>query len=197
MAQDWSGHAFLSGESGSGAINTTLSSTARNIQGPVKLPYSSTLTITIRVLVCIYYLSVGAFLNTLALVSVLKYKKLQTYAIMNVLQVLVINLIALLLALVALINAVITNQWLFGVYMCGWFGLLLFIITTERTLLMCIFALDRFLSIFCPFFYPKYNIKITVILTVASWIFSVGSHVPSLPNSLDCYTFLEGEYLSV
>ena len=189
------------GESGSGALNVTsfdnLSCAARNIQGPVALPYSTALTTVVRAILSIYLvilLFAGMSLNTLVIVLVAKYKKLQTYAFANVLQVIVLNLFLLLLTLVALIS-VISNRWVFGEHICGLSGLLLFILTGVRTLLMCVFVIDRFLSVFFPFFFSRHKVKISSILSLASWIFIVISYVPSLPYFLDCYTFSADTWL--
>ncbi len=200
---DWSGDMLWDlGGSGSGAFNTTttvfeptdnttLSCAARNIQGPVKLPYPPALTITVRAVLSVYLIILvfgGAFLNTLVIVLVAKYKQLQTYAFGIALQVIVLNLLLVCLAVVALVN-VIANQWVFGEHMCALVGLLLFIFTSERALLMLIFVIDRFLSVFFPFFYPKHKVKIIASLSIASWIFAVVSNVISLPQIFDCFTF--------
>ena len=184
------------GESGSAAFNNTdpsdnisLSCAARNIQGPIMLPYSTAVTVTVRAVSSIYFIVLlfgGAFLNILVIVLVAKYKQLQTYAFGIALQVIVLNLLLLFLTMVALAN-VVSNQWVFGEHMCAIVGLLLFILTSERTLIMLVFVIDRFLSIFCPFFYPKHKVKIIVTLLVASWIFVVISNIMSF--IFDCYTF--------
>ena len=75
--------------------NLTLTCAARNIQGPIELPYSSTLTITVRAIQSLYYLFIilaGSFLNTVVIILVAKYKKLQNLSFLVSLQVVVINL---------------------------------------------------------------------------------------------------------
>ena len=51
--KEWSGSAFSNLTEGD---NLTLTCAARNIQGPINLPYSSVLTTTMRVIQSIYYL---------------------------------------------------------------------------------------------------------------------------------------------
>ena len=96
--------------------NVTLSCAARNIQGPVILPYSTALTTTVRAILSLYFiilLLAGAFLNTLVLVLVAKYKQLQTYAFGIALQVIILNLLLMIPTMVALVST-ISNQWVFG-----------------------------------------------------------------------------------
>ena len=67
-----------------------------SLSGPVELPFSSTLsTTTVRSLQAIFYILFilfGITLNTLVIVLVAKYKKLQTRSFAIALQVVVLNL---------------------------------------------------------------------------------------------------------
>lgn len=89
MSGDWlieegSGPAFSNFTEGD---NLTLSCAACDIQGPINLPYSSTLTITLRVLQSTYYL----FIIVTALVA--KYKKLHTLSYLVSFQVVTLDLL--------------------------------------------------------------------------------------------------------
>ena len=67
--------------------------------------------------------------------------------------------------------------------------MVLFCSATIRTLIMFIFVIDHFLNVFAPYKYLQHKAKITISLSVASWIFSVGVTVILFPGILDCYTF--------
>ena len=171
--------------------NLTLTCAARNIQGPIELPYSSTLTITVRViqsLYCLFIILAGSFLNTVVIILVAKYKKLQNLSFLVSLQVMAINLMWSVSILPGLVT-VIADKWLFGEYVCAIAGWILTTTTITRTLLMCVFVIDRYLAVAWPYFYPKYKFKVTVTLSVASWVFSVLMNSAMLPWFLDCYTF--------
>ena len=167
----------------------TLTCAARNIQGPIDLPYSSALTITMRVIQSIYYLVVilgGLFLNTFVIVLVARYKKLHTMSFFISLQVVALNLLLSVAMFPGLVTA-IANRWLLSEYVCAINGLLINITVQTRTFLMCVFVIDRYLAVVWPYFYPKHKLKVTVTLSVASWFFSALVSFAMLPGLLDCY----------
>ena len=204
----WSGDMWGLGESGSalgsgsGAFNNTtafdpennltLTCAARNIQSPVELPYPTTLVDTMKALLYIFFLVMfllSISLNILVIFLVAKYKRLQTTSFGFALQIVMINLlISLLIYLVGFANSV-ASQWLFGEYACAAAGTLFFIANIIRSLLMFVFVIDRFLSVFMPFAYPKHQHKVIVILSIFSWGFSVVISIVPIPQILDCYTF--------
>ncbi len=170
--------------------NTTLSCAARNIQGPVLLPYPSALTTTIRVIHAVYYILLlicGIFLNTKVIILVAKFKKLQTLSFVTSLQVVVLDmLLCIMRAIIGVANAS-ANRWVFGEHMCSLVGL--FIVSTfiVRIFLMFMFVINRFLSVFQPFFYPKHKVKITVSLSIASWSLSLAIGI--IGYAMDCSRF--------
>ena len=170
--------------------NFTLSCAARNIQGPVMQPYSETLNDIIRVCQSLFFFIlfvVGTFLNLLVIVLVAKYKKLRTLSFGIALQIVVINLVLCFLTSIRLASS-IANRWVFEEHVCSLVGLIIFIITVIRTASMLVFVIDRFLSVFCPYAYPKYQTKIVTILSIAPWVLiAVGSIIAYV---LDCYTFV-------
>ena len=88
---------------------TPVSCAARSIQGPVVLPYSTALTITVRAILAVYYIITtlaGIILNTLVIVLVAKYKKLRTHSFAVALQVVGLDLVRCLVFLAGQINVV-------------------------------------------------------------------------------------------
>ena len=182
--------------------STWTSTTARahhdtSMQGPVELPYSSAFIIATRAIQSVFFtftFIVGSFLNTLVIVLVVKYKKLRTYSLLVALQIVALSLMLALLTAVSLVNA-IANMWLFGEYVCAVTGLLITTATTVRSLLMCVFVIDRYLSVFWPFAYPKYRTKVMFVLSVASWVLSLLIGILLLPGLLDCYSFSQNGWV--
>ena len=171
--------------------NLTLTCAARYIQGSIELPYSSTLTITVRVIqfiITFLIILAGLFLNILVITLVAKYKKLQTLFYLVSLQVVVLDLLLTITLLTSLVTT-IANQWLFGEYVCAIAGWIVSTTTTARTLLMCVFVIDRYLAVAWPYVYPKHKLKVTVTLSVASWVFAVLISTAMIPGLLDCYSF--------
>ena len=185
-------------ESGSGTLdnittfdspeNTTLSCVARNIQGPARLPLSTTSSFILRASQALFYLFLlvsGTFLNSLVIVLVAKYKKLHSQSFAVAVQVMVLNLLLMLVIVISLIN-VLANQWLFGEIMCSLVGAYTAFTFTVRSLLLFLLVVDQFLAIFWTFAYPKYRKKVLISFSIASWVFSLSGIIPSV---LDCFTF--------
>ena len=61
---------------------------------------------------------------------------------------------------------------------------------TVRAFLMCVFVIDRFLSIFAPYFYPRHSKKLTISLCVTFCVITCLLQLPAFPGLLDCYGFL-------
>ncbi len=172
--------------------NNTLTCAARNIQGPIELPYSIALTITVRAIVFVYFFCIvmcGSSLNLLVIVLVAKYKKLQTSSFAIALQIVALDLLMSLSLSNVLVTSV-TNRWVFHEYLCAANGSVTFLAYTVRSYLMLVFVIDRFFLVFCPYFYPKHQFKVTASLFLVSWMFGIMQAIILLPGILDCYTFL-------
>ena len=187
--------------SGSGAFNNTtvfdlednatLSCAARNIQDAVMLPYSTTGTIIVRALHALFLLFTffaGGFFNLLVIVLVAKYKKLHTASFGIALQIVILDL--LLSAVISLVSltSTIANCWVFGEHVYALVGIIVYVGNLVRIASILVFVVDRFLSVFCPFAYPKYQFKTVVILSTVSWLFIMV--VGIIGYILDCYTFV-------
>jgi hypothetical protein len=171
--------------------DSILTCAASNIQGSIELPYPLSLTITVRVIEGLYSLIIilaGLILNTLVIVLVARHKKLQTMSFMIAVQIVVLGLVLSVTISTGLLTT-IANKWLLGEYVCAINGMLISITAIARTLLMCVFVVDRFLAVFRPYAYPKYKLKVTVTLSAASWVYAVLGSVAMLPGLLDCYRF--------
>ena len=196
MSGDWLADLWNVGENGSAYTNITevdnLTCAASNIQGPVELPYSLGFSAALRnvhAILNIILILAGVFLNGMVIMLVVKYKKLQTHSIIIALQVVSLDLLISLYILLSVVNS-IANRWLLGEYMCALTGMFGFIIALSRTFLMFVFVIDRYLSVFWTYFYPKHKIKVILCLSIASWLLSVLISIPLLPGILDCYYFI-------
>ncbi len=105
------------------------------------------------------YLFLGVFLNTFVLMLLLKFKKLWTLTFALALQIVLINLVNSLLFSTEVIR-------LFGESICGFLHFLAYI--TRIVIMMLVFVIDRCLTIYLPFFYPKHRLKTVCTLSVIS-----------------------------
>lgn len=197
---------------GSGAINdtttmelldnSTVTTTclARSIRGPIMLPYSTTLTTIVRsiqIIIYIIILVVGMFLNTLVIVLVAKYKKLQTRSFAIALQVIVLDL--LFTSTVYLLRPItaIANEWLFGEHVCSIMAYINLTSVTIRAFLMLAFVMDRFMLIYFPFRYPKHSSKIMLFASVFIWLLFAVFRSTAFVGILDCFAFLPTSHVCI
>ena len=182
------------------AVDTSnLTCAARNIKGePIMLPYSASLLASLRVIHSIAFLLIaisGFFLNSLLIVLIATNKKLQTLSFWISLQIVVMDLLlSVIICMSGFVNSV-ADQWVFGEHLCDIAGLMLVLFSRVRTLLMFVFVLDRFLSVFIPLLYPKFRVQFVVILSVVVWLFSLTVGLIQLSQVMDCYAYSAQIYL--
>ena len=189
---------FFSSEEGSGYANFTevsnvsLSCLEESVQASeMQLPYSSTLMKATRGVLALFYIIlifVGTYLNSSVIVLVAKHKKLQTLSFAIALQVVVLDLLLSLTLAVNLVSAIV-GEWVFGEHLCAFIGIATSIIPLMRSFLMFVFVIDRFLSVFLPFSYPKHKVKVASSLCVLCWALSIVANAIMLPGLLGCYHF--------
>ena len=184
-----SGFPFVDNTTTSG--NVSLTCAARSLEG-ASLPYSPTLLTTVRIFQSIFFCILSIFgppFNILVIVLVARNKILQTRSFGIALQVVVMDLVLSLTACLSAFISSVANRWMFGEHICVTLALIFAITVRVRTLLMLVFVLDRFLSVFAPFFYPKHRLKIIAVLSTVSWLVALTIGIVQLPQLLDCYRF--------
>ena len=169
---------------------SNLTCLAESIRDPIELPYSAIFTTAVTVLRVIFWLLLfpcGLTLNTLVIVLFAKFRKLQVPSFFVALQIVAVDLVlSVVITLIPLAN-LLAKKWVFGPYVCVIVGVIIDTTSHIRTVLLFVVTLDRFLSVFLPFFYPKHEVKIVASLSLASWVISVFPVIISV--SFDCYTF--------
>ena len=186
--------------SGADLFNITSNDTtcvARNIQGSVLLPFNESASIVVKIIQAFHSFLVlicGILLNSMVLFVVGKFKKLQTPSFSIGLQVVVLDLMLALIQIFVL-TSIIAGSWPFGEALCAIVGFIVQLTGLTRTFLMLVLVIDRFLTVFSPFLYPRYDSKIIVCLSLLSWIASILLLIPPFPGLLDCYTFLSTSWI--
>ena len=195
--EDWSGEGAFNVSDNSTDDNLTLSCAAESIREPVVLPYSTAFTTTVTALRALYWLLLipcGTALNTLVIFLLVKYKKLRTLSFAIALQIVVINLLFTMLILISLVN-LLASRWVLDQYTCSIVGTFGSVTTSARTVLLLVLVIDRFLSVFLPFFHSKHDVKIVVSLSIASWSICIVFAI--LGFVFDCYAFRPFFYLCI
>ena len=157
------------------------------------LPYTTTLNVVVRSLKIIFSILIiifGVLLNSLVVVLVKKFKSLQTLSFTIALQVIVINLIKVSIKQPASLVTAMVNKWLFGEYICIFFGFVVLMTLLTRTLLLFTLILDRFCNVFMPFYYPGCRRKVMLRLSLGAWSLAMLLSIIMLPRLTDCYRYL-------
>ena len=92
---------------------------------------------------------------------------------------------------------IFTEKWVFGASMCVISAYIFQAAYAIRSSLMCVFVIDRFLSVFAPYFYPRHSKKITITLSVVSVTATLLFLLPQLPGLLDCFSYVQAQGLCV
>ena len=104
------------------------------------------------------------------------------------LQIPIINILQSLTRSLATVVTGIFHSWQFGEYGCRFFGFVSLYLDMSRWLLMFNITLDRFLSIFLPFKYPKVANWLVLVLSLIIWVCNfIYSFVPLI--KFGCYAF--------
>ena len=169
---------------------------ARSIQDSLTQlpsPNSRTLLIILKVCLILIYFSTfiaGSFLNIFMFYLIIRYKKLHVLTFGISLQIVVLDLIQLYGVDLFRLITVFSGEWLFGAGMCALTGFVDVYVVMARSFLMCVFVIDRFLSVFAAYFYPRHSKNIAITLSVIAWVAALLFQVPILPGLLDCYSYL-------
>ena len=86
------------------------------------------------------------------------------------------------------------NRWLFGEYVCVITGFINFMTYIMRVILMFVLVVDRFLTVFKPYKYPKHRAKVIAIMSCVSWLMVGAVCTVMLPKILDCYGYIPLAY---
>jgi len=147
-------------------------------------------------LFCFYFLILvlGGSLNGTVIWLVGKYSKLRTPDLAITLQIIGVNLALLFfLVFLSLIN-IAAGKWILGSYVCVIQGFLHVLLTNVRQFLLVAMALERFLLVFIPYEYPKYQVRAAFLFSCVCWSAAVVVNLPFLPGILDCYSFATFNY---
>ncbi len=143
----------------------------------------------VQLLFCILLFTLGAPLNIIVLVLLAKCKKLRTLSFSIAFQVVLVDLGIVLTVIVPRIIVTAANRWLFGEYICAIQGAFHFITYLLRIFLMFLLVIDRFLTVFVPYKYPKYRLKVISTTSMLIWLATGFTGIILLPKMLDCYAY--------
>ena len=173
-----------------------LTCAARSLRDSRNVSIPTSVAIASRVFHAVYFFFVllaGGFLNILVLVLILRSKNLRNQSFAVAFQITLANLGILAAYLIPTTIQITYGETIFSMNFCVVNGYLVNVFAEVRILLVFLFSLDRFASVFAPFLYPKHNTKVTIINSVIAWLITMTSSLIGIPPILDCYMYRKSD----
>ena len=163
----------------------------RQVEFGSPLPLSMIAAQVLRYMQITYYLicfPFGVSLNLLVLLLILRFKKLQNITIILAFQVSASDLVnAVIVFPTSAANAIVDRYVFTG--MCTAIGIVVFHMRIATIYLMFVLAIDRFLTVFTPFWYQRWRKRVVIMLSLGAWIVSFIIALIPVKGILDCYSF--------
>lgn len=157
----------------------------------IPLPLTPTAADILRHLQIAYFLTafpVSIVMNSLVIILVIQFKRLRTVTFLLALQIIVVDMVcAIVIFPTSVINAIAKKDIFKDI--CPLVGFSIFFLTALRTILMSVLVVDRFLSVFMAYLYPKFRVKVTTTTSVIAWGISLIISLVPTARQLDCYGF--------
>ena len=132
----------------------------------------------------------GFLTNLFILVLIASYKKLRQRLMYLGLHIVVIDLVYTTTVPPAIFASGASGEWLFGEVMCNIFGIINDFFALFRFTMTLVLAVDRFISVFWPFFYEQHSLYLIVALVVGAYIVSIVRAFLALSGIFSCFQYL-------
>lgn len=155
------------------------------------LPLQQTTADLIRSLqICYYIISfvVGISLNVFLIAIIARYKRLQNVTLSYALQIVVVDLAHALIIYPSSATNAIVGTFVFQGF-CSVLGFIVTLLRIARGMLMSMLMVDKFCTVFLPFWYNRNRVKVVVMISLLSWAVSTVVALVAISGLLDCYTF--------
>ena len=176
---------------GSGLEDNTTSvtdSVCRQEQGS-PLPVSMTTANILRCIQVVYYLIcfvAAVLLNTFVITIVVRFKRLHNLTFYFSLQIIIVDFINTIIIFPHSAANAIADKFIFT-GLCNTLGFFISFFRFARNTLMFVLVVDRFCSIFLPFWYNQHRPKAITLLSIAAWTLTMIFIL--ITASLGCYQF--------
>ena len=133
---------------------------------------------------------IGCLLNVLLLFMIIKYKSLHQRLMYLALQIVLVDLLYTVTIPPVIFTSGITGEYQFGDFMCNILGFIHDFFAIFRFTMTLILALDRFISVFCPFFYMRNSFRLICVLLVMVYIVSFVRVILPLSGIMGCFLYV-------
>ena len=165
------------------------------------LPLPTNTANVLRYMQVVYYiicLPFGVFLNLFVVSLILRFKKLQTVTFVLAFQVIAGDLVLALIVFPTSAANAVADRFVFT-GLCPVIGFIVFYLRITRFYLMLVLALDRFCTVFLPFWYQRnrHRVKTITVLSLLAWVLGFIVALVPVKGLLDCYSFQRNTWACV
>merc|ERR1711962_1625765 len=148
-------------------------STEAPILLPQQEPGSAIIIIVIKLIFLIIFITLGIVGNCTVIISIRKYRKLQTVPNFFVFNLAVADLLFSLLGMPMILITTVCDQWVLGDFLCKLNGLLNSTFCTTSIWTLVMIGVNRYLSVARPRDIRKiYTKRRTCVIIACVWVFS-------------------------
>ena len=132
----------------------------------------------------------GFFLNLFILVMIIKYKRLHNRLMYLAVQITAVDLLYTMAIPPVIFTSGVAGTWLLGMAACNILGMIHDGFVMFRFLMTLILTLDRFVSVFWPFFHLKRFTFPLCVLILIVYLVSIARVIIPLKGILGCYLYV-------
>ena len=167
--------------------------TCQEIQTEVGVPLQLSASVAgiLRYSQIVYFIAIllfGVLMNAFVIVLVARFKRLKNATFYLALQVIVVDLINALIIFPSSAANAAAKRNVF-IPLCSTLGFVILFLQATRTFIMFVLVVDRFCSVFMPYWYPRCRVRVIVTLSLAAWIVALLMSLLPTALLLDCYGF--------
>ena len=170
---------------------TLVLNTTDNCTAPTSIPdFVHPAVVYVQATVALIFSFIGISMNGFVVFLVIRYRALHKMAFFLALQLIVTHLVFSCTVPPVIFATALLREWRLGTVMCQILGSIHDLAITIRYLLTFVLTADRFVSVFCPFFYLQNGGKVAICNSVIMWIIAIVRVVTSLKGVLNCTQFV-------
>ena len=185
---------LLDSGSGSGSFSTNNSNTSMfRCSLPPYFPPSLNIHPAIsyvQVVIALIMGFTGFFLGLFVLFVIIKYKRLHQRLMYLAAQIIAVDLLYTFTIPPVIFTSGVAGTWLLGTAPCNILGMIHDGYVMFRFLMTLILTLDRFVSVFWPFFYMRRSKHFICVLTTMVYFIAIVRIIIPMYGILDCYLYI-------
>ena len=124
-------------------------------------------------IITLFIIAGSLCINLVIIYMIIRSKKLHQKAFYLALQLMVVNVLFALLVLPGVVVSSIAREWIFGKVICVILGMLNSAFFIAQYFIALVLTLDRFFTIFAPFFYEQHGTKVAIVMSLLLWLFAL------------------------